>query len=83
MTEQAIILTMANHLARRAIKEEWKRQRIKLSHFDAWVLTQAADAYLADHRIELIEEAAETVRNDPKLRTLAERHERRRKGNRR
>ena len=36
MPEQAIILTMARHIAKREVKEEWKRQRIKLSHLEAW-----------------------------------------------
>jgi hypothetical protein len=80
MNEQAVILTEARRLARRAIKEGWKRQRIKLSHFHPWELTQAADAFLAEHRIELIEKATETVRNDPRLRTLAERYERKHRG---
>ena len=31
MPEQAITLTMAGHIAKREVKEEWKRQRIKLS----------------------------------------------------
>ena len=82
MTEQAIILTMARYLSRKAIKEGWKRQRIKLSHFEAWELTRAADAYLNAHRAELIGEATESVRNDPRLRTLAERYERKFKGKR-
>jgi DUF1680 family protein len=82
MTEQAIILTMAHCLAKREVKEEWKRQLIKWVHVDAWELSRAADAYLTEHRAELIEETGEIVRNDPQLRTLVERHEQKRKGNR-
>ena len=82
MTEQAIILTLAHHIAKREIKEGWKRQKIKCSHFAAWELTRAADAYLAEHRAEVLEEATETVRNDPRLRTLAERYKRKFKGKR-
>jgi hypothetical protein len=82
MTEQAIILTLARHIAKREVKKEWKRQRIKCSHFEAWELTRAADAYFEAHP-ELLEHAAEIVRNDPRLRTLAAQDERRRKRNRR
>ena len=78
--EQAIILAMAHCLAKRAIKKERQRQRIKWVHIEPAELRQAAEAYLAVHRAELIERATETVRNDPQLRTLAERHERKRKG---
>ena len=81
MTEQAIILTMARHIAKREVKEGWKRQKIKCSHFEAWELTRAADAYFEAHP-ELLEKAAEIVRNDPQLRTLAERYERKFKGKR-
>jgi hypothetical protein len=82
MSEQAVILTEARRIAKREVKEGWKRQKIKCSHFEAWELTRAADAYLAEHRATLIEEATETVRTDPLFRTLAERYERKRKGKR-
>ena len=82
MNEQAIILTMVRHIAKREVKEAMKRQRIKVSSVDAWEIRQAADAFFDEHP-ELLEKAAEIVRNDPIFRTLAERHARRRKGNRR
>jgi hypothetical protein len=72
----------SHRIAKREVKEGWKRQKIKCSHFEAWELTRAADAYLAEHRATLIEEATETVRTDPLFRTLAERYERKRKGKR-
>jgi hypothetical protein len=43
-------------------------------------LVKAAKNYLSEHP-DLIEQAAETVRNDPRLRTLAERQARERKAN--
>jgi hypothetical protein len=54
--EEAKALTEARRLAKRAIRDQWLRQKIKLSHIDAKDLTQAAIAYLADHP-ELIEKA--------------------------
>ena len=56
MTEQAIILTEARRLAKREVKEGWKRQRIKLSHFKPAELRRAAETYLAEHP-ELLAEA--------------------------
>ena len=55
--EQAKIISMSRWLARRAIKEERRRQRIKLSHIDPAELRRDADAYLAEHRAELLEQA--------------------------
>jgi hypothetical protein len=42
----------------------------------AQIMAQAME-YLRNH-LELLDQAAETIRNDPKLRTLAEREERER-----
>jgi hypothetical protein len=74
-------MTMARHLATKAVKEQWKRQRKHWVWVEHRELVSASMAYLAEHP-ELIEEAAETVRNDPRLRTLAERYERKFKGKR-
>jgi antitoxin (DNA-binding transcriptional repressor) of toxin-antitoxin stability system len=55
--EQAKIISMSRWLAKKAIKEERRRQKIKLSHCEPAELRRAADAYLEDHRDELIEKA--------------------------
>jgi hypothetical protein len=54
--EEAKAMTLARYYAKRNVKEEWRRQKIKLSHVDPKDLTQAADAFLKAHP-ELIEEA--------------------------
>lgn len=55
--ERAQIQMGARYLAKRAIKQRWLAQKIKLSHIDAKDLTQAANEYLEAHRVELLEEA--------------------------
>ena len=77
-----IIMTMAKLLAIKAVKRDVQARGLKLAHIERKIIVSAADAYLRDHP-ELIEEATETVRKVPQLRTLAEREERRRKENRR
>jgi hypothetical protein len=78
----AATIILARQLAKREVKRHWHRQGIRWRDFEASELAEAAKSYLNKHP-ELIEQAAETVRNDPQLRTLAERQERQRKGNRR
>jgi hypothetical protein len=55
--EQAKIISMSRWLAKKAIKEERRRQKVKLSHIDPKELTQAANDYLAEHEAELFEKA--------------------------
>jgi hypothetical protein len=55
--EQAKIISMSRWLAKKAIKEERRRQKIKLSHCEPAELRRAADVYLEEHRAELIEKA--------------------------
>ena len=50
-------MTMARCLAKRAVKNEWRRQREHWVSCEPKELTQAADAYLAEHQAELIEKA--------------------------
>ena len=74
-SRNGVVTTFALYTARNIVKEDLRAQGIKLSHVDAREVTEAAHRYLAAHP-ELIEQAAEAVRNSPKLRTLAERQER-------
>lgn len=76
-----IIKVLAQQAARKAVKRQYQAQGLKVSHIPAKEITEAANDYLRDHP-DLFEQAAETVRKVPQLRTLAEREERRRKGNR-
>jgi hypothetical protein len=75
-------MILARYYAKQAVKADWRKQGLKPQYIEPYELAKAAKSYLSEHP-ELIEQAAETVRNHPKLRTLAEREERQRKGNRR
>ena len=74
-SRNSVITNFARLNARNIIKEDLRAQGIKLSHVDAREITELAHRYLAAHP-ELMAEASEAVRNDPRLRTLAERQER-------
>ena len=78
----AVVMTVAKLAAIKAIKCEMQAHGLKPAHIERSIIVSAASIYLNDHP-QLIEQAAETVRKVPQLRTLAEREERRRKGNRR
>jgi hypothetical protein len=68
---------LAHHLARRAVERRLRAQGLRVSHIPYADISAQARDYLAAHP-ELVDQAAETVRNNPKLRTLAEREERER-----
>jgi hypothetical protein len=55
-----------------------KRQGLKIAHIEQREIRAAAQCYFEQYRAELIQQAAETVRLHPKLRTLAEREQRKR-----
>jgi len=76
----AAVMTLAHYYARRDVKENIRRMKgsTALRTLTVSELSQLAKAWLDVHP-ELIEQAAETVRNDPKFRTLAGRAERWRK----
>jgi hypothetical protein len=72
-------ITLARYMARKAVKTEWLTG-LRIWDYEASELVKVAKSYLSEHP-DLIEQAAETVRNDPRLRTLAERQARQRKAN--
>jgi hypothetical protein len=76
-----VAMTFARFTAKNIVKQDWLDQGNKLSEISNRGLTSFANSYLAGNP-ELIEQAAETVRNDPIFRTLAKSYERKRKGNR-
>jgi hypothetical protein len=78
----ATIMTMARLAAIRAVKRDIQAQSGRAARVELATILNAASAYLRSHP-ELIDEAAETVRKVPQLRTLAEREERERRRNRR
>ena len=60
---------MARHLARRAVERQPRAKGVRLTTFPHAELMAQAREYFDKHP-ELLDQAAETVRNDPKLRTL-------------
>jgi hypothetical protein len=70
-----VVMCLARLAAKNLVKQDWLDQGNKLSEIEARDLTSFANAYLAGNP-ELINQAAETVRSSPRLRTLAERAER-------
>ena len=64
------LLVLSRLSARNAVKEQIRARGIRLSQFALSDITSTADDYPKEHP-ELIERAPESVRNDPKLRTLA------------
>jgi hypothetical protein len=78
----ATIITLARRSAIKAVERDIRAQGLRVMSVERRVILAAADAYLREHP-ELIEEAAETVRKVPQLRTLAEREERQRRRNQR
>lgn len=77
-----VIMIVAKLAAINAVKRDMRRQGLMVAHIERHVIVSAANDYLRDHP-ERFEKAAENVRKVPQLRTLAEREERRRRGNRR
>jgi hypothetical protein len=53
-------VTLARYFAKRAVKDEWRRQGLKPQYLDASDLTKAATAHLGDHPC-LLDEAERTL----------------------
>jgi hypothetical protein len=51
------VMTLARWLARKAIKEHWRRQGVRWQYMDAKDIAKAAGAYLNEHRAELVDRA--------------------------
>jgi hypothetical protein len=79
----ATTITLARLAAIKAVKRQMAAQGLKVQYVERRIIIAAANVYLQEHFAELIEEAAETVRNVPGLRTLAEREARQRRRNQR
>jgi hypothetical protein len=69
----------ARYLARKAVKAQLQAAGHKVSHVEARVIAMKANAYLDQHRDELIAEATMTIDSVPELRKLAEQEARRRR----
>lgn len=78
----AVLFTLARQKAIQATKRQLQAQGLRVAHFSARDISIAANGYFEEHREALIEEALETVRKSPQLRTLYEKEQRRLRGNR-
>jgi len=69
----SMLVTLARYRAKQAVLEQYRAKGLRpWWDCEAKDITKAANAYLQQHP-ELFAQAAESVRNDPKLRTLAAR----------
>jgi hypothetical protein len=85
---QALLMTEAHGLARKAVKAQWQAQGRKVPWVDPRELAETTRAYLDAHRAELVNQARanlpqRSVRLVPQIRTLAEHMDRQRKANQR
>jgi hypothetical protein len=78
----ATTIILARRSAIKAVERDIRAQGLRVTSVERRFILAAANSYLSEHP-ELIEEAAETVRKVPQLRTLAEREERQRRRNQR
>jgi hypothetical protein len=78
----ATIMTLAKRSAIKAVERDIQAQGLRVTSVERRIILETASTYLHDDP-ELIEEATETVRKAPQLRTLAEREERQRRRNQR
>jgi hypothetical protein len=79
ITAPATTMCHARHLARKVVKAQMQAAGLKLSHVDARIITAQANAYLDQHRDNLLAEAAMTIDRVPGLRELAEAEAKRRR----
>jgi hypothetical protein len=54
-------MTLARYYARKAVKVQWQAQGLKLQNIESSKLSQAANAYLSQHREELIARACASL----------------------
>jgi hypothetical protein len=62
-SDAAQVMTLARYYAKQAVKAQWLGQGIKLSHVEPSELNRVANAYLSQHREELIERAVQQLRH--------------------
>jgi predicted P-loop ATPase len=74
--QRAAIITLARQRAIKAVQQHLQSQGRRWRDMVRRDLVVMANDYLATHPAELIAEAAETVRTNPKLRTLVARQAR-------
>ena len=72
LTAPATTICHARYLARKAIKAQLQAAGYKVRHIEARIINAKADAYLDQHRDDLIAQATMTIDSVPGLRKLAE-----------
>ena len=77
----AVLCTLARQKAIKAIKRQLQARGIRITDVTARDIHIWADAYLAAHRQELIEQAIEMVSSSQELRKLYEREQRQLRAN--
>ena len=73
-----VALALARYRARRIIEHELRSQGVRVQYVPIRDIRERAQAYLETHREELLAQAMEAVRSDPKLSKMAEIEERKR-----
>ena len=69
---------LARHLARRAVEKQLQAQGRLVPHVPYAEVSALMQAYQAAHQEELLAQAMEAVRTNPRLRAMAEKEERQR-----
>jgi hypothetical protein len=72
-----VAYALARYRARKAVESELRSQGLRVSYIPHRDIIAQAMEYLSNHP-ELLDQCAETVRNDPKLRKMAETEQRNR-----
>jgi hypothetical protein len=72
ITAPATTMCHARYMARKAVKAQLQAAGYKVSHIEARIIAAQANAYLDQHRDELLAQAAMTIDSVPGLRKMAE-----------
>jgi hypothetical protein len=72
LSAPATTMCHARYLARKAVKARMQAAGWKISHIEMRIITAAANAYLDQHRDDLLAEAAMRIDSVPSLRKMAE-----------
>jgi hypothetical protein len=62
--------TLARYYAAKAVRAQLRSHKIKIAEVDASALRRMADAYLAEHLAELLEQAERTIAASPVLQRM-------------
>jgi hypothetical protein len=71
LAHPAAAVTLARYYAKREVQWQWRAQGIKVHYIEPHDLALASEAYLNEHRAELIEQAKLTLAS-PRYRSFVE-----------